>query len=156
MRLIIVAATAAVILTGCVSAQQRAYEEKHQTVDAWVRTHQDAVSRGEVKTSVYYTQMYDVLSTPPVSSVDLVYMREVNGLIASAKEMEAGKISADEFASRRRLANINIKEQAQEIRAQAAQAEQERRRAALSAYMQMRPVTTNCYGNRFSASCTTY
>lgn len=107
---------------------------------------------GTLKASDYYMGLYDRLSTQPITAMDLVYMRPINNLIAYSKEMEAGKISADEFAARKRDANIAIEEGAQRVEAEDAQ---QQREVALM-FLQTRPTATNCISTGSSSSCTTW
>ena len=92
----------------------------------------------------------------PVLQQDLPVIKITSKMIDLSKDLEAGRISQDEFDSRKReLLNAGLEENTA-IQQQQAAAANQRRRTALDFYLRSRPVTTNCSALGNNASCTTY
>lgn len=150
---IVILAVAA--LSACASGNS-AFQAKQQSNAEASRADAAALNSGTLKASDYYTRLYERLSQPPVSQVDYVGMQASARMIDISKQYEAGQITKDQFESEKRQVMISVQGAAQQAQAQATAQDEARRQAAFGYLMQTRPVTTNCSGTRYSASCTTY
>lgn len=152
----IIAIGAALILSACANPQQAAYQAKQAAMMQQTQQDSAAVSAGAMKQSEYYARMYEMLSRPPVSQMDYGAMPGASRMIDVSRRYEAGLITKDDFDSAKRQTMIEYQGFIQQARAQAAAQAEANRQAAVSYYLQTRPVTTNCtrYGN--NVSCTGY
>lgn len=155
MKLLAVVGAAA-IMSACAGPQDTAFKAKQAAGMSAAQQDGAAVVAGTMKNSEYYARLYERLSQPPVSQADYIGMQASAKMIDVSKDYEAGRITKDQFDSAKRQVMIAVQGAAQQAQAQAAAQDEARRAAAMNYLMQTRPVTTNCSGTKFSASCTTY
>lgn len=156
MKAKLMAIVGSAILAACASPQENAFQAKQAAMASASQQDAAAVAAGNMKRSEYYSRMYDRLSQPPISPADYAAMKGASKMIDTAKQYEAGRISIDDYDSARRQAILDLQGAALQAQAQAAAQDEARRAAAMNYLIHTRPVTTNCTGTRFSASCTTY
>ncbi|WP_454845331.1 hypothetical protein [Ralstonia thomasii] len=150
------AAVFLMMLGACQSPQLAAYRSKVEAQQAWAQQNGGAVQTGRMKQSEYWAGAYGIVTRPPVLQQDLPVIKITSKMIDLSKDLEAGRISQDEFDSKKReLLNAGLEENAA-IQQQQAAADDQRRRTALDFYLRSRPVTTNCSAFGSNASCTTY
>ncbi|MEI5996805.1 hypothetical protein H3V53_06205 [Paraburkholderia bengalensis] len=153
------AVLAAVALSGCANRQQRAmqqaYANKQTLLEKYVHDRFPLVNSGKISQSDYWKGFYYAAETDPVRPADLIMAKGANTMITAAQQLEAGKITREDFEAKRREVQIQEGQEMQTLKdqyaAQQAQQDQANRAALMNYYLQTRPVTTTCFGN----TCTT-
>jgi hypothetical protein len=143
-------------LGACANPTLTAYKAKVQAEQTYVSENMPRFKSGELKASDYYAGFYALATQPPVLPQDMPAIKASSAMIDAARDLEAGRISPQEFDKRRRDALNAGMEENNNIQAQQAAADEARRRLALQYFLQTRPVTTNCRSWMNGASCTTY
>lgn len=145
------------VVTGCASIADQKISAKQAALGSWIEMQKSALDAGTIKRSSYYAEYYQHLNADPVTQYDLVAMDALaSTLIPAARRMESGQISKEEFADIRRRVDVSIKSKWANLAAAEQQRRQQATATALQYYMLTKPVTTNCFGGPYSASCTSY
>lgn len=113
---------------------------------------------GQMKYSDYYIGMYNSFESQP-NYVTGEYLSVFNGLINNATDFESGKMTKEEFASKRREAKANLWkiDSDYQLKRQEIEAQRPVQPPPYIPYVRKsHPTTTNCntYGN--NTTCTTY
>lgn len=135
-------------------ALQDSYTIKTTAVRAYISQNYPAMQAGTLKKSDYWTGFYNILQMSPVRTADLITARGASRMIDAAQQLEAGRISPEQYESTRRDVQLTADETFQSLQAQQAAQQQEiqqqNKAMLMQYYLQTRPVTTTCFGN----SCT--